>query len=133
MAIKYSIHCLRASSHSERYSIGVAEPGPAVSDLMIHLLVRSAHTACRNHQKIIKPHFFESSLTERDNLALLDTASEYITKKAVSASVVLAEKGLKYVTDDAPWGGLASRTVLAAELIPMMVNIQGLTHRESFP
>ncbi len=83
--------------------------------------------SCRNHKRIIKPQFFESYRSERNHLVLLDAAAGYVVKKAVAASVSLAERDLKYCGPEMPWGGMASKLVLAAELIPMMVKIQSLT------
>lgn len=80
----------------------------------------------RNHQKIIKPQFFASFRTERENLGHLDTAAGYMAKKAVAASAKLSERPVGG-DDEGSWGGVPSKTVLATELIPMMVKIQSLT------
>lgn len=91
--------------------------------------MRLAEPKARTQQKIIKPRFFEAYRTERDNLVHLDTAAGYIAKKAVASSVLLAEKDQHDGDDEAAWGGMASKLVLTTELIPMMVQIQGLSRR----
>jgi cell cycle checkpoint protein len=79
---------------------------------------------------VIKPHFFASYRTERDNLGHLDTAAGYLAKKAVAASTRLSERSLDEATEDAPWGGVPTKITLATELVPMMVKIQSLTRSE---
>jgi cell cycle checkpoint protein len=85
----------------------------------------------RNHQKILKPEFFEKFSTERTNLALLDSAAGYLARKAMASSGALSELRLD---DDsrghAPWGGMLSKGVLAGEVLPMMIKLQGMTKRE---
>lgn len=77
---------------------------------------------------MVKPQFFASYKTQRDNLGLLDAAASYITKKAVTASIKLSERSL-VEHDEGVWGGMPTKTVLATELVPMMVKIQSLTSR----
>jgi cell cycle checkpoint protein len=84
----------------------------------------------RNHQKVLKPQFFEAYRRERDNVSALDAAIGYIVKKAVTVSEALAEKPLHTETDMAVWGGVPSRQDLAVELVPMMIKIQALTRSE---
>jgi cell cycle checkpoint protein len=83
----------------------------------------------RRNQKVVKPQFFESYKTQRDNLDLLDAAASYMTKKAVTASVKLSERPLSE-NDEGVWGGMPTKTVLATELVPMMVKIQNLSSRK---
>ncbi|RSH93942.1 Cell cycle checkpoint protein rad17 [Saitozyma podzolica] len=99
----------------------------------LHLTIRGSHTALpspvpRKHQKILKPEFFEKFSTERTNLALLDSAAGYLARKAMASSVALSELRLD---DDsrghAPWGGMLSKGVLAGEVLPMMIKLQGMT------
>lgn len=76
-----------------------------------------------------KPQFFDSYRTERDNNALLDVAAGYMARKAVTSHTepsVNADAGARA----ASWGGMASRGVLATELVPMAVKIQSLTNSE---
>jgi len=88
----------------------------------------------RTNQKITKPQFFESYKSERTNIANLDIASAYITKKAVQSSVALSEKDFTTPTSEGVWGGLNSRFNLAVEMIPMMIKIQNASGSESkFP
>jgi len=61
-------------------------------------------------------------------MLVLDTAAAHIVKKAVASSVALAEQPSIDHGDEKPWGGMSTKTVLAAELIPMMIKIQGLTN-----
>ena len=90
----------------------------------------------RRNQKIIKPQFFAAYRAERENVGRLDTAAAYIVKKAVSASVKLAERsanrdGQHGEVHEAQaigaWGGMPSSRVLATELVPMMIKIQGMS------
>lgn len=77
-----------------------------------------------------KPQFFQSFKDQRKSSDLVDVASAYVTKKAVTASNVLAEHDANQ--GDAGlgvWGGMASQGVLAAEVLPMMIKMQGLTSR----
>ncbi|KAK8869618.1 hypothetical protein IAR55_000185 [Kwoniella newhampshirensis] len=86
----------------------------------------------RKSQKVIKPQFFEAYRTERDNLVALDSATRYTIKKGIVASNILADGN---ANDEilAPWGGLVSKTVMAGELVPMMVKIQSTTKRPLLP
>lgn len=94
----------------------------------------------RNHQKILKPQFFQAFKDEKRNIELMDTAAAYLAKKGAAASVAMAEidtitwKG-EYA-DEAPalgiWGGVVSRNVLSCEVVPMLVKMQGLTTSTSF-
>lgn len=77
-----------------------------------------------------KPQFFESFRSERDNNALLDVAAGYMARKAV---VHLHDRSCDEVSGGATWGGMASRAVLATELVPMAVKIQSLTNGASYP
>lgn len=97
----------------------------------------------RNHQKILKPQFFESYRKERDNKSLLDVAAGYTAKKAVAACNAAFDNpggnidthrraGETEGEGQDSWGGVASKGVLAMELVPMMVKIQGLTNRASW-
>jgi len=88
-------------------------------------------TGRRNQQKILKPQFFERYRLERENLALLDTAAAHIAKKAIAASLALSELQLSTASEEAPWGGLSSKSTLASELVPMMIKIQSLGHSTS--
>jgi cell cycle checkpoint protein len=62
---------------------------------------------------------------------LLDSAAGYLARKAMVSSVALSELRLD---DDskghAPWGGMLSKGVLAGEVLPMMIKLQGMTKRE---
>jgi cell cycle checkpoint protein len=78
----------------------------------------------RTNQKITKPQFFDKYKKERTNISNLDTASGYIVKKAVHASVALSDKPLDAETNEPAWGGLHTRFNLATEMIPMMIKIQ---------
>lgn len=85
----------------------------------------------RLSQKVMKPQFFDSFRTERDNVGKLDIASAHIAKKAVTASNVLAEKPLNLNSDQAAWGGILPRSSLVTEMIPMMIKIQSASKSES--
>jgi hypothetical protein len=85
----------------------------------------------RTNQKITKPQFFESYKSERTNISNLDTASAYITKKAIQSSITLAEKDFTTPTSEGVWGGLHSRFNLAVEMIPMMIKIQNASGSKS--
>lgn len=85
----------------------------------------------RTNQKITKPQFFESYKSERNNISNLDTASAYITKKAVQASIALSEKEFNTPAKHGVWGGLHSRFNLAVEMVPMMIKIQNASGSES--
>jgi len=78
----------------------------------------------RTNQKITKPQFFESYKSERTNISNLDTASAYITKKAIQSSLALSEKEFNMPATEGVWGGLCSRFNLAVEMVPMMIKIQ---------
>lgn len=80
---------------------------------------------------MVKPQFFQAYKDERKNTDLVDVASAYVTKKAVAASNILAERGVNDGSD-AIWGGMMSQGVLAGEVLPMMIKMQGLTSRKSF-
>jgi cell cycle checkpoint protein len=60
----------------------------------------------------------------------LDTASAYIVKRAVQASVALSNKPLDASTSEAAWGGLHTRFNLATEMVPMMIKIQNASGSE---
>jgi cell cycle checkpoint protein len=85
-----------------------------------------------NHQKVIKPQFFQSFREERDNGGLLDTAAGHIAKKGVAASISLSERSFRTTVDEPAWGGVPSKLVLATELVPMMVKIQGLSNSQCY-
>jgi cell cycle checkpoint protein len=89
----------------------------------------------RNHQKILKPEFYEKYRTERNNLELFDNAARYLAKKAVSSSLAHSEVGLGGEEGEdgrhAPWGGVVSKSVLASEVVPMLIKLQGMSKRES--
>lgn len=74
-----------------------------------------------------KPQFFESYRSERDNSALLDVAAGYMARKAVGSH---PDPSINGGDSAASWGGMASRAVLATELVPMAVKIQSLTNGE---
>lgn len=61
----------------------------------------------------------------------LDTASAYITKKAIQSSVALSEKDFDSPASEGVWGGLQSRFNLAVEMIPMMIKIQNASGSKS--
>lgn len=83
-------------------------------------------TLCRgSNRKVTKPQFFESYRTERDNSALLDVAAGYMARKAVASH---PDSPSHEGDGAASWGGMASRAVLATELVPMAVKIQHLTN-----
>ncbi|ORY20600.1 Rad17 cell cycle checkpoint protein-domain-containing protein [Naematelia encephala] len=115
------------------------QSSPQAIAYSLHLTVRGALMALpspvpRNHQKILKPQFFAAFRAEKENQALLETAAGYLAKKAVASSVALSERGLRDDIDsEVPWGGVSSRYVLAAELLPMMVKLQGMTSRPLLP
>ena len=111
----------------------LALPSPVARYISLTFAVLFLTQYSRSRQRIIKPEFFASFRTERDNLALLNAAAEFVTKKAVTSSVSLSEKATVDVWDIPPWGGMMSRTILATELIPMMMKIQSLTKREFLP
>ncbi|WVQ78580.1 hypothetical protein IAT38_000666 [Cryptococcus sp. DSM 104549] len=108
----------------------------------LYLTVRGVQMALpspapRKNQKVIKPQFFESYRSERDNLVALDSASRYLQKKGATANNVMADieapaKG-KELPSHAPWGGLVTKNVLATELVPMMVKIQALSRTPLLP
>ncbi|EJT50597.1 RAD17 isoform 4 [Trichosporon asahii var. asahii CBS 2479] len=79
---------------------------------------------------VTKPQFFESYRTERDNGALLDVAAGYMARKAVASH---PDWPSNEGDGAASWGGMASRAVLATELVPMAVKIQHLTNNPLLP
>lgn len=79
----------------------------------------------------MKPHFFDAYRTERDNSAKLDIATAYIASKSITSSNILAERPLDVEMNQAPWGGLVSRSTLVTEMIPMMIKIQSASKRKS--
>jgi hypothetical protein len=89
---------------------------------------RSILNISRN-QKVIKPQFFDCIRQERENYGLLDQAAAYLSKKAAIASVKMSERPL---TEDGSgaWGGFATKTTLATEIVPMLVKMQGLSSGE---
>jgi len=81
----------------------------------------------RRSQKVVKPQFFDSFRLEKDNAALLSSAAEHLSKQAVAASAAFADGEAE---DAPPFGGISSKTVLAAEMVPMALKIQQRSHRE---
>jgi hypothetical protein len=79
-------------------------------------------------QKTVKPQFFESFRLEKANAALLGTATEHMSRQAVAISTAVAD-GER--ADGPPWGGLSSKTILAAEVVPMALKIQRLSQSKS--
>lgn len=77
---------------------------------------------------MVKPQFFEAYRAERDATSLLDVAAGYLTKKAVAASKAYANG--ETLDEGSPWGGMASKIVLATETVPATVKIQALSRRE---
>lgn len=116
-AIAYALHLTVHGS-----LMGLPSPVPRSVTLCLRLELIS-----RNHQKVIKPQFFSSFRSERENLAHLDTAAGYMAKKAAIASNKLSE--MSSSNGEASWGGIPSKLVLSTELVPMMVKIQNLTSR----
>lgn len=59
-------------------------------------------------------------------------AAAYLAKKAVAACKPLIEIDLDQDGPEgtAAWGGFVSRKILAGELVPMLVKMQGLTDRK---
>jgi cell cycle checkpoint protein len=100
----------------------------------------------RDKQKVVKPQFFEAFRKERDNYELLNTAAGYIAKKGVLACTAMAlkeedeememsavnEYGVEGM-EGRPWGGMLSKTVLAVEMIPMMIKIQAMSKSRLSP
>nr|XP_031861175.1 uncharacterized protein CI109_003536 [Kwoniella shandongensis]KAA5528247.1 hypothetical protein CI109_003536 [Kwoniella shandongensis] len=103
----------------------------------LHLTIRGSLMSLpspvpRRSQKVIKPQFFDAYRTERDNMAALDSATRYTMKKAITSSNILADGNVNG-EQLAPWGGLVSTNVMASELVPMMVKIQGVTRKPLLP
>jgi cell cycle checkpoint protein len=105
------------------------QASPQAIAYALHITVRGVLMALpspvpRTNQKITKPQFFESYKSERTNISNLDTASAYITKKAVNSSIALSEKSFDTPSTEGVWGGIHSRYNLAVEMVPMMIKIQ---------
>ncbi|WVW82874.1 hypothetical protein I302_104886 [Kwoniella bestiolae CBS 10118] len=102
----------------------------------LHLTVRGTLMSLpspvpRRSQKVVKPQFFESFRLERDNTSALDHVAGYITRKGVAAGNAFADGGPSDVVG--VWGGTVNKRVLAGELVPMMVKIQGLSGHPLLP
>jgi cell cycle checkpoint protein len=135
-----SYRLLLAFDYPRNYN-GSAQSSPSVC---AHHLEEQTRTDLmhRGKQKVVKPQFFEAFRKERDNYELLNTAAGYIAKKGVLACTVMALKeedeviGMsavdEYDLEGRPWGGMLSKTVLAVEMIPMMIKIQAMS-RSRFP
>ncbi|WWC89761.1 uncharacterized protein L201_004687 [Kwoniella dendrophila CBS 6074] len=89
----------------------------------------------RKSQKVTKPQFFQSYRLERDNSSALDHVAGYLTKKGVVNSNAFADGGgLTQVSEElGVWGGMINKRVLAGEMVPMMVKIQGLSSNSLLP
>ncbi|WWC69257.1 uncharacterized protein I206_103195 [Kwoniella pini CBS 10737] len=94
------------------------------------LLISLPSPVPRRSQKVNKPHFFESYKLERDNTSALAHVAGYITRKGIVASNAFADGDVR---DEGVWGGMIDKRVLAGDLVPMMVKLQGLSGRPILP
>ena len=136
VAEQYPSYSLRSAHQRSGLPDGSALARSQVSfeHVVSHDTYRTSADGYRRCAKVTKPQFFQSYKDQRKNNDLVDVASAYVTKKAVAASNILAEQtsfAVDKQTDLGAWGGMMSQSVLAAEVLPMMVKMQDLTARTS--